>query len=57
MYDVHVLSGYVIVSHQGSYGRVKDSLVRVIMTAVSLGGGSTLGQRFRSDEVRKNRIH
>jgi hypothetical protein len=62
MYNIYIMSGHVIVSHQGSYGR--DPLGGEETQSGTrhhdsreLGRSEHFGVEVRSDEVRKNRYH
>ena len=61
MYNVYIMSGYVNVSHKGSFGR--NPLGEETPSRTShhdsreLGRSEHFGAKVRSDEVRKNRYH
>ena len=62
MYNVYIMSGYVIVSHQASYGwdplgweETKSGTNHHV--SLELGRSEHFEVAVRSDEVRKNRYH
>ena len=62
MYNVYIMSGYVVVSHQGSYrrdplGGEETQPGTSHHDSRELGRSENFGLEVMSDEVRENRYH